>query len=119
MKFRIWNGSVRTPLIGAKHSTNRGLAQTQLQSEPIDYMIKHMKHLQFIGLMACAAFFVGCETTSTTGNPSGTGNQEAKRLAAIEQEKQHEQEMDEGQRNLWNAQHDIMTRDSNPATRYY
>ena len=82
-------------------------------------MTKHMKHLPFIGLIACAAFFVGCETTDTAGNPSGRGNQEMKRLAAIEQEKQQEQEMDEGQRNLWNAQHDVMTRDSNPATRYY
>ena len=82
-------------------------------------MTKHMKHLQWIGLIACAALFVSCETTEMTSNPSGRGNQEAKRLATIEEEQQREQEMDEAQRNLWNAQHDIIARDSNPTTRYY
>jgi hypothetical protein len=72
-----------------------------------------MKHLQFIGLIACALFFVSCESTETAGR----GNQEVKRLAAIEQERQQEQ-TDEAQRNLWNAQHDILTRDGNAAPYY-
>ena len=82
-------------------------------------MTKHMKHFQFIGLIGCAALFVSCETTDMASNPSGRGNQEAKRLAAIQQEEQESRETDEAQRNLWNAQHDVITRDSNPATRYY
>lgn len=77
-----------------------------------------MKYLEFIGLIACATFFVSCETTNTAGNSNGRGNQEAKRLAAIEQEKQEEQ-TDEAQRNLWNAQHDILTRDGNSDSHLY
>ena len=82
-------------------------------------MTKHMKHLQWLGLIACTALLVSCETTDMASSSSGRGNQEAKRLAAIQQEQQEEQETDEAQRNLWNAQHDVITRDSNPATRYY
>jgi hypothetical protein len=74
-----------------------------------------MKLLQLSGLILCCACFVSCETTSTTGR----GNQETKRLAAIERERQQSEEVDERTRNLWNAQHDILTRDGNPATHYY
>lgn len=68
-----------------------------------------MKHLQLIGLIACAAFFVSCETTETTGG----GNAEAKRLAALKERQQQEGQMDDAQKNLWNAEHDILNRDGN------
>ena len=74
-----------------------------------------MKHLQFIGLIACASFFIGCTSTRTTG----PGNQELKRMAALEKERQQSAEIDERQRNLWNAQHDIITRDGNASNHYY
>lgn len=77
-------------------------------------MIRYMKHLQLIGLIACSALFVGCESTETAGR----GNQESKRLASVQQEQQNEQ-TDEAERNLWNAQHDIITRDGNAAIRHY
>ncbi len=73
-----------------------------------------MKHVQLIGIIAAALFLASCESTRTTG----MGNQESKRLAAIHQEQQ-DQEPDEAKRNLWNAQHDILTRDGNPASHYY
>ena len=57
-------------------------------------------------------FAVSCETTET----AGTGNQEAKRLAALQQQRQEEQP-DEATQNLWNAQQDRLNRDSNPAVR--
>ena len=69
-----------------------------------------MKRLQLIGVIACGAFLVGCESTQTTG----TGNQERKRLAAVQQQEQQSQ-TDESEQNLWNAQQDILNRDSNPA----
>ena len=77
-----------------------------------------MKHLQLIGLSACAAFFTSCESTDMANNPNGGGNQESKRLAAMQQERQQSEETDEAQRNLWNAQHDILTRDGNAAPYY-
>jgi hypothetical protein len=73
-----------------------------------------MKHLQLIGLAMFAAFLSGCETTQTAGQ----GNQEQKRLAAIQKEQQEGAQMDEGERNLWNAQVDRLNQDSNPALRY-
>ena len=73
-----------------------------------------MKHLHLIGLIACAAVFVGCESTQTASR----GNQESKRLAAVQEQGQEEQ-TDEAQRNLWNSQHDILTRDGNAASHYY
>ncbi len=76
-----------------------------------------MKHLQFIALIACAAFFVSCETTDMAGNPSGGANQESKRLAAVQQQRQ-QPPPDEAQQNLWNAQQDILNRDGNPVRRY-
>jgi hypothetical protein len=72
-----------------------------------------MKHLQLIGLIVCAGLFASCESTDTAGR----GNQESKRLAALERQRQHEQP-DEAQQNLWNAQQDIMNRDGNAALRY-
>lgn len=74
-----------------------------------------MKTLQFAGLIACAAFLVSCETTETAGR----GNQEVKRLAAIQREEQEAKETDEAQRNLWNAHHDVITRDDNFGLRHY
>jgi hypothetical protein len=66
-----------------------------------------MKYLQLIGLIACAASLVGCETTQTAGQ----GNAEEKRLAALEQRRQTESQMDESEKNLWNAQRDVLNRD--------
>jgi hypothetical protein len=66
-----------------------------------------MKHVQLIVLIACASSFVGCESTDTAGR----GNAETKRMAALEERKQHEAQMDETQKNLWNAENDILNRD--------
>ena len=78
-----------------------------------------MNHLQLMGVIACGAVLTGCETTGTAGR----GNQETKRLAAIQAEQERERaeaaEVDEARRNLWNAQHDILTRDGNAASHYY
>ena len=68
-----------------------------------------MKHVQLIGLIACAMLFVSCETTDTAGR----GSLESKRLAALQQQRQQEQ-MDEAQQNLWAAQEGFMNRDGNP-----
>jgi hypothetical protein len=70
-----------------------------------------MKYFRFVGLMLCVAVFVGCETTQT----AGMGNQERKRLAAIQQEQQEAASMDEAEQNLWNAQETRMNRESSPA----
>jgi hypothetical protein len=75
-----------------------------------------MKHLYLVALLACAVLFVSCQSTKTAG---ARGNQEAKRMAALEQERAEEEKTDEAQRNLWNAQHDILTRDGNAASHYY
>lgn len=74
-----------------------------------------MKHLRFLGLIVCAAFFVSCEETETAGK----GNAEAKRAAALQERQQQEAQMDESQKNLYNAEHDVLSRDGNPnAGRY-
>ena len=73
-----------------------------------------MKHLHFIGPVIFAAFLMSCETTQTAGQ----GNQEIKRLAAIQQEEQEAAQVDESERNLWNAQQDVLLTGTNPATRY-
>jgi hypothetical protein len=73
-----------------------------------------MKLLQFVGLIASVAFFVGCETTQ----PTGMGNQEQKRLAAIQKEQAEGAQMDEADRNLWNAHQDLLYTGSNPAIPY-
>jgi hypothetical protein len=77
------------------------------------YIQARMKHLQLIGLIVCAIFFASCESTNTTGK----GNQEAKRLAALQQQSEQSQ-LDEGQQNLWNAHESIVNRDGNPIRRY-
>jgi hypothetical protein len=74
-------------------------------------MIKSMKHLEFIGLIVCGAFLLSCESAQTTGQ----GNQEAKRVAALRQQQREGAQMDEADRNLWNAEQDILNRDNNPA----
>jgi hypothetical protein len=73
-----------------------------------------MKPLQLIGLITWAALLISCETTQTTG----MGNQEQKRLAAIQQEEQEAAQVDESQRNLWNAQQDLLYTGTNPAVPY-
>jgi hypothetical protein len=72
-----------------------------------------MKHLLFFGLIICAAAFVSCESTQT----AGTGNQEQKRYAALQQARQKEQP-DEAQQNLWSAQENTLNKDGNPNRGY-
>ena len=73
-----------------------------------------MKHLQLIGLLGWMALLIGCETTETTG----MGNQEQKRLAAIQRQQQEDAQMDESDRNLWNAHQDLLYTGTNPAVPY-
>ncbi len=77
-------------------------------------MIRDMKHFQLVALLGWTAFLVSCETTETTG----MGNQEQKRLAAIQQEEQENAQMDEADRNLWNAHQDQLNTGTNPAIPY-
>ena len=77
-------------------------------------MIRDMKQLQLVSLIASAAILVSCETTQTTG----MGNQEQKRLAAIQQQQQEDAQMDESDRNLWNAHQDLLYTGTNPAVPY-
>jgi hypothetical protein len=77
-------------------------------------MIRDMKHVQFIGLIASVALFVGCETTQSTG----MGNQEQKRLAQIQRQQQESAQYTESDINLWNSQVDLLNRGTNPAIRY-
>ena len=72
-----------------------------------------MKQLQLIGLLASVALFVSCETPQKTG----MRNQEQKRLAAIRQQ-QEDAQMDEADRNLWNAHQDLLNTGTNPAIPY-
>jgi hypothetical protein len=72
-----------------------------------------MRILEGVGLLVAVLVIAGCETTNT----SGKGNQEAKRLAAIERQKQ-QAPMDEGHTNLWRAQQDRLDRDGNPSREY-
>ena len=77
-------------------------------------MIKDMKHFQLVALLGWTAFLISCETTQTTG----MGNQEQKRLAAIQQQQQEDAQMDESDRNLWNAHQDLLYTGTNPAVPY-
>ena len=77
-------------------------------------MIRDMKHVQFVGLIACAAILVSCETIQ----PTGMGNQEQKRLAAIQKEQAEDAQVDESDRNLWNAHQDLLNTGTNPAIPY-
>jgi hypothetical protein len=77
-------------------------------------MIRDMKHFQLVALLGWTAFLISCETTQTTG----MGNQEQKRLAQIQREQQDAAQMDEADRNLWNAQQDQLYTGTNPAIPY-
>lgn len=68
-----------------------------------------MKHARLLTLAFVLAGIVGCETTETAGR----GNQEAKRLAALQRQQEHEQP-DEARQNLWSAQENNLNRDGNP-----
>ena len=72
-----------------------------------------MKHLPLIGLFLGAILFAGCETTETAGSSKPAGNAEVRRVALLEERRQQEAHMDESQKNLWNAQNDILNRDGN------
>ena len=61
-----------------------------------------------------AVILAGCETTNVSG-PGG--NQEAKRMAAIERLKQ-QPPIDEAKANLWSAQEQFLDRDGNPLRAY-
>ena len=74
-----------------------------------------MKQLQLVACMAIAALVAGCETTSET---AGTGNQEQKRLARIQQEQQQASQYDESEINLWNAHQDRLDTGTNPVVPY-
>jgi type IV pilus biogenesis protein CpaD/CtpE len=79
-----------------------------------------MKHLQLLTLLGFATLLLaGCESTDLAQHRRAAGNQEAQRIAAAERERQEAAQVDESERNLWNAQHDILTRDGNPNTRFY
>ncbi len=79
------------------------------------YNQSDMKQLQLVALIAAAAFLFGCETTNQT---TGMGNQEQKRLAQIQRQQQEAAQYDESERNLWNAQVDVLNRGTNPAIKY-
>ncbi len=72
-----------------------------------------MKHLDLIAVMICVIFFASCESTDTAGR----GTQEAKRLAAVQQQRQRQAQTDEAQQNLWSAQANILNQDGNPGRR--
>lgn len=79
-----------------------------------------MKQLQlFAFIVGALPLLVSCESTDLSEHRRAAGNQEAKRLAAARQEQTPDSDVDESKRNLWNAQHDIIMRDSNPNIRYY
>ena len=73
-----------------------------------------MKAMAWLALIGCVFLLIGCETTNVAG-PGG--NQEAKRLAAIERQKQ-EAPTDEATANLWDAHEKMLDRDSNPLRAY-
>jgi hypothetical protein len=75
-----------------------------------------MKPLQLIGLTVCLALFAGCECTKTT---TSVEQQDSKRVAVVQHQQTYAEDVDEAHRNLWNAQHDILTRDGNAASHYY
>ena len=77
-------------------------------------MIRDMKQLRLVSVIASTAILVSCETIQTTG----MGNQEQKRLASIQQQQQEDAQMDESDRNLWNAHQDLLYTGTNPAVPY-
>ena len=66
-------------------------------------------------MIAAGVLLVGCETTNQN---AGMGNQEQKRLAQIERQKQESAQYTEDDVNLWNAQVDVLNRGTNPAIKY-
>ena len=74
-----------------------------------------MKQVQLAAAMLAAAVLISCETTSQT---AGMGNQEQKRLAQIQRQQQESAQYDESERNLWNAQQDLLVRGTNPMIPY-
>ena len=90
----------------------QAIAATSAESDLL--YSERMKPLQLVGLIASAACLVSCETTQTTG----MGNQEQKRLAAIQKEEQESAQMDESERNLWNAHQDQLYTGNNPVIPY-
>jgi hypothetical protein len=104
-------------IANAAGSSYRGRIDSllQLTSAESDLLYNgSMKLLQLIGLIVCAAILIGCETTQ----PTGMGNQEQKRLAAIQQQQQEDAQIDEADRNLWNAHQDLLNTGTNPAIPY-
>lgn len=77
-----------------------------------------MKHVQLLGLIACATFFAGCESTEMANGANSCGTQETKRLAALRAQQQGQSQQNEAQQNLWNAQGNIVNRDGNPNRSY-
>jgi hypothetical protein len=73
-----------------------------------------MKQLQLVALLGIFAFLASCETTETTG----VGNQEQKRMASIQRERQENAQYDESDINLWNAHQDQLMQGTNPALTY-
>jgi len=73
-----------------------------------------MKIFLLVAVTGVGVLIAGCETTDSSR--SG-GNQEAKRRAAIERQRQREP-VDEAHANLWNAHDDMLDRDSNPLRAY-
>jgi hypothetical protein len=74
--------------------------------------MKRMKATLLAAVFGCAVLLGGCETTDKTG-----GSQEAKRRAEIERHRQ-QQPIDQSDANLWNAQQNVLNRDSNPTRSY-
>jgi hypothetical protein len=72
-----------------------------------------MNYLQWICLIICAPILIGCESTQTVGQ----GNQERKRLAAMQQWNRQRQ-ADESEQNLSSAQQNTINMDGNPMRRY-
>jgi hypothetical protein len=104
-------------IANAAGSSYRGRIDSPLQLTSAESDLLYngsMKLLQLIGLIVCAAILIGCETTQ----PTGMGNQEQKRLAAIQQQQQEDAQIDEADRNLWNAHQDLLNTGTNPAIPY-
>lgn len=73
-----------------------------------------MKQLQLVLFVVCGAILISCETTQTTG----MGNQEQKRMAALQRQQVEDAQIDESDRNLWNAHQDKLYTGTNPAVLY-
>jgi hypothetical protein len=74
-----------------------------------------MKQLQLVALLGIVALCVGCETTDQT---TGMGNQEQKRLAQLQRQRQEIAQYDESDVNLWNAHQDTISKGTSPMVPY-